>query len=51
MEKIDGNPAEQPNQVTVEVKKELEKLAEEKKNPKLVESFNNLIARKAGQVF
>lgn len=52
MNTMDQNPATQPSQqTTVEVKKELEKLAEEKKNPKLVESFNNLLARKNAQVF
>lgn len=52
MNRFDSNPTMQPKpEAVVEMKKELEKLAAETKNPKLVESFSNLLARKSAQVF
>jgi len=43
---------ETPNQTaTAQAKKEIEKLAEDRKDPKLAESFNALLARKSAQVF
>jgi hypothetical protein len=52
MNTTDNKLIETPNQaVTTEAKKEIEKLAQELKNPKIAESFNSLLARKSAQVF
>ena len=52
MSTMNNNPVITPKQENLsEAKKELEKLAEEKRSPKLVESFNNLLAKKSAQIF
>lgn len=37
--------------VTTEAKKEIEKLAQDLKNPKIADSFNSMLARKSAKVF
>ena len=52
MNNMGQNPTITPKLENIsQAKKELEQLAKEKKNPKLVESFNQFLAKKSAQAF